>query len=534
MKFSKLTVLSSALCLATTVAQAQASPEVEQLKKQLQQMQQNFERIQLEQKQQIDALQKQLEQVAQKQTSSLSEQEKLKEQMKMRVDEAAQSESESAETKAWRPTDPIRIGKGGAAYMDIGLVGTFVAGGSTSDDIGGLQIGGHDPTQNGLTLQGVELSLTGAVDPYFRGAAAIVFALDAENETFVELEEAWLETTSLPGNLQLRAGQMFTEFGRHNVLHPHSWAFVDSPLVNARLLGPEALRNPGARLSWLTPTPFYSELFLSVQNSQGGTAASFRSSGAHQHGGGEDALPFAYRHPDNDQGVEAFDDLLLTPRYALSFDFHDTHTVLAGASAAFGPNSSGESGNTDTQIYGVDLTWKWKPVSHEGGFPFVTWQTEGILRKYKAGAFDWDEGANGGDADGDGLVDEGILVDASTGLPATFAEESLTDYGFYTQLLYGFKKGWVAGLRFDYLTGDRGDYERPLLVSDGAGGGDIIGRDPLRDQRWRVSPNLTWFPTEFSKLRLQYNYDDRRDVGVDHSVWLQFEFVLGAHAAHKF
>jgi hypothetical protein len=47
-------------------------------------------------------------------------------------------------------------------------------------------------------------------------------------------------------------------------------------------------------------------------------------------------------------------------------------------------------------------------------------------------------------------------------------------------------------------------------------------------------PNLTWYPSEFSKIRLQYNYDDRHDIGVDHSVWLQFEFLLGAHAAHKF
>ena len=56
----------------------------------------------------------------------------------------------------------------------------------------------------------------------------------------------------------------------------------------------------------------------------------------------------------------------------------------------------------------------------------------------------------------------------------------------------------------------------------------------MRATRWRISPNLTWYPTEFSKVRLQYNYDDRREVGVDHSVWLQFEFLLGAHAAHKF
>ena len=97
-------------------------------------------------------------------------------------------------------------------------------------------------------------------------------------------------------------------------------------------------------------------------------------------------------------------------------------------------------------------------------------------------------------------------------------------------LLYGFRKGWVAGVRVDYVTGETGDYEKLGLTMDG----EPLGRDPLRNERWRLSPNLTWYPSEFSKIRLQYNYDDRRDIGCDHSVWLQFEFLLGAHAAHKF
>ena len=322
---------------------------------------------------------------------------------------------------------------------------------------------------------------------------------------------------SLPADLQLRAGQYLTDFGRVNTQHPHSWAFVDSPLVNARFLGPDGLRNPGARLSWLVPTPFYSELFLGVQNSEGETAASFRSDGHHHGDEAEEELPFAYRHADNDRGVESMADLLFTPRYALSFDLTDAQTLLLGTSAAFGPNSSGGSGDTATQIYGLDLYWKWKPVSHHGGFPFVSFQAEGMLRRYEAGAFDWAD-------------EDDPIVDEDTGLPAVLEDETLTDYGFYSQLLYGFRKGWVAGLRCDYVTGDQGDYEERNLSYEGG----ALGRDPLRNQRWRLSPNLTWYPSEYSKLRLQYNYDDRRDIGVDHSVWLQFEFLLGAHATHKF
>jgi hypothetical protein len=85
-------------------------------------------------------------------------------------------------------------------------------------------------------------------------------------------------------------------------------------------------------------------------------------------------------------------------------------------------------------------------------------------------------------------------------------------------------------MRFDLLDGERGDYERRNLELNQ----EAIGRDPARAARWRVSPNLTWYPTEFSKLRLQYNYDDRDSLGDDHSVWFQFELILGAHAAHTF
>ena len=116
-----------------------------------------------------------------------------------------------------------------------------------------------------------------------------------------------------------------------------------------------------------------------------------------------------------------------------------------------------------------------------------------------------------------------------TGAPAILKAETLVDYGFFAQLLYGFRRGWVAGMRFDFADSDRGDYERELSLD-----GILLGRDPLRAERWRLSPNLTWYPSEFSKIRLQYNYDNRLIEGEDHSVWLQFEFLIGAHAAHKF
>ncbi len=521
MKSKTLLGMSSALCLGALSLAAQETTELEQLKRQLQEIQRKFEQTAREQRQQIEALEQQIKGLKNPQAPAPNATSTT-----VPVPAPVPTNAE-ADTSRWKPSDPIRIGDQKKAYLDIGLVGSFVAGASSANDIaGGTQLGGHDPNQNGFTVQGIEANFSGAVDPYFRGNANLLFGVDADSETFTEVEEAWLETVSLPWNLKLRGGQMFTEFGRLNPTHVHSWDFVDVPLVNGRFLGADGQRNPGGFISWLTPTPFYSELFLSVQNSSGVTASSFRApeagEGGHHHGA-ESEVPFGYRHPDNDRGVNSFSDLLLTPRYVVSFDLTDTQTLVLGGSAAFGPNNVGAEGDTRTEIYGADLTWKWTSPKQTGGFPFVKWQSEVMWRNIDAGAFDWDE-------DADGLVSEGEIEDLDTGLPAVMAAETLNDFGFYTQLVYGFRKGWSAGVRYDWLDRDDGAYELRNLAFEGK----QLGRDPLRDARWRVSPALTWYPTEFSKLRLQYNYDDRRDIGVDHSVWFQFEFILGAHAAHKF
>jgi hypothetical protein len=369
-----------------------------------------------------------------------------------------------------------------AMYMNIGFTALIDAGWSSETDVRSLLLGDHDPRVRGFTIPNTELTLDGAVDPYFKGFSNIVFKLDENGETGVELEEAFVLTTSLPANLQLKAGQFFTEFGRQNTQHPHSWAFVDQPLALATLLGPEGLRSQGVRLSWLLPTPWYTEAMLTVANSTNETTFSFRSEeSAEIHGG----VPV-------ERMVLGFRDMLIAPRIATSFELTETQTLLFGASAATGPNNSGAS--TETQIYGLDGYWKWKSASAQQGFPFVSFQAEALLRRYETEARP---------AADDPLV--------------TLPSEVLDDRGGYSQLLWGIRPRVVAGLRADVVRG-----EASAVVT------------PLRSDRLRVSPNLTWYPTEFSKLRFQYNYDDRKGIGSDHSLWVQFEFLLGAHAAHRF
>lgn len=381
-------------------------------------------------------------------------------------------------------TQPITIG-GGKNYMNISLDGLFALAYSSAKDLDHIEVGDHDPQQRGFNARNIELAFDGAVDPYFEGFANIVFKLDNDNETEVEVEEAFMQTSNLPFNLQLKGGQFFAAFGRLNPTHPHTWDFADTPLVNGLLLGPDGLRGVGAQASWTLPLPWYSQLIFASQNGRGSTGFSFRNPG-------DDGMFFD--RITTDREARGLQDFVWIPRFENSFNLSDTQTVLAGVSGAFGSNETGA--NSRTQIYGADLLYKWKSSHAEGGFPFVKWQTEFMYRRFQAG-----HGA-----------DDSFPV-----------AETFHDWGLYSQVLWGFKKGWTVGIRGDYV------HMQDSMFTD----------DLDRQPRWRLSANLTWYPTEFSKIRLQYNQDvleenvflSAREV---ESVFLQWEFILGSHGAHKF
>lgn len=398
-------------------------------------------------------------------------------------------DSPSAELGAGLSPLPAGIGGGGGApkgsYLNISFDAIIVGAASSANDLSTLEVGDHDPQQNGFNARNIELALDGAVDPYFEGFANIVFKLDNGNETGVEVEEAFGQTTSLPYGLQFKGGQFFSPFGRNNPMHPHAWDFVDAPLINGTLLGPDGLRGVGAQVAWVLPTPFYSQALLAMQNGQGGTGYSFRNPG-------EDGT--FYDRPTIDRRTNGISDLVFTPRLETSVDLTSTQTILTGISAAFGPNDTGADART--QIYGADLFYKWKPANAEGGWPFVKWQSELIYRRFEAGR----------------------------GLAEAFpVAETFHDWGAYSQVIWGFHKGWAAGLRGDFVSND----DSPVTT------------DPMRRSRSRISSDLSWYPSEFSKLRLQYNHDFLRSTDLlpqadEDSFFLMYEISLGAHGAHKY
>src|SRR5438876_10236748 len=105
----------------------------------------------------------------------------------------------------------------------------------------------------GFTAQEVELAFSAIVDPYFKGEVYLTIP----NLEGIEVEEAFVTTTSLPWNLQIKGGSFRSAFGRQNGQHLHVQDFTRRPLINSAFLGSDGLRGPGVQVSWLSPLPFY-------------------------------------------------------------------------------------------------------------------------------------------------------------------------------------------------------------------------------------------------------------------------------------
>ncbi len=478
--------------------------QIEALQKEMELLKKKSEENEIRSRIEVDHLKQQIEKISQQKNEPTSKESATDKALMEEIEKALQETPKSETTGIVS----VPAGKATLRLIDISLDSLSVVGSSSAREstVRQLHGGGHDPKKRGFTNQNNELTLKGAVDPYFTAQANIVFQLDSEGETILELEEIFAETTSLPWGLTLKTGQYFTPFGRFNPQHPHSWSFVDQSVINTRLLGGDGTRGLATQISWLAPTPWYFELIGGIQNANG-IAPSFLGGGE----GGEEepeegGVTFETELPRIERDVRSFSEMLYFFRTLHSVDLSDTFTLNMGASYMIGPNATGE--HTRTHMVGGDLYFKWLPEANDHGFPFVSWHTEAMYRHFEVD-----------DVQEILLEDDGSFA----GIGFVSPKRKLQDWGLFSQVDVGIAPHWVAGLRYDYADSDSQDKF-----------------DFHRQERQRGSLALTYFFTEFSKLRLQYNLDcSNLDLDPDHnryehSVWLQFEFLLGSHGAHNF
>jgi hypothetical protein len=237
----------------------------------------------------------------------------------------------------------------------------------------GLPVAGDDPsdTREGFTVQEIEMAAQAALDPYLEGA---IF-LTIPNLEGIEVEEAYLVTTSLPANLQIKAGTFRSQFGRNNTQHLHMQSFTRRPLMTALLFGADGFRGPGAQASLLLPLPWfatlYGEAFSIGAPEDTARLATF--------GGGARMTPSNLTYTAVlEQFWEAGEStsFLLGANFATGRVFDCMQAVPCDAALAAGPRS---------YLYGGDLYFKWKPPNQAQTYSSLQWTTEWFARTVASG-----------------------------------------------------------------------------------------------------------------------------------------------------
>lgn len=361
----------------------------------------------------------------------------------------------------------------------------------------GFTLGGHaGPLPNGLSIGHTELVVSANVDDWFYGQATLAVH-DHDGETEIDLEEAFIDTLSLPAGLGVRLGRFLPQVGYLNTHHPHAWDFVDAPLPNQAFLGGHWY-DDGARLSWVAPTELYLE--LGVEALRGGQ---FPVSG------------------DTDDFLGGAHNVYLK----LGGDVGDSHSWQLGVSQLWaeprermaGGHAHEEGGHGeesfafsgDSRLTVADLVWKWAPDGNPTQRNAI-FQAE-YFRRHEDGTVDFEN-------------EPGSAV-----LPYDGDQQ-----GFYVQGVYQFMPRWRAGLRYDRVwadndlrvaTNDSGEEDEELLEESG------LLDDGHRPHRY--SAMVDYSHSEYSRLRLQYTRDYSLPEA-DDQVFLQYVMSLGAHGAHAF
>ena len=357
------------------------------------------------------------------------------------------------------------------------IPGFVHGGGHDHEDHAHTSLAGED----GFNFNYAELVIGASVDNYFDLKG--VFHLSEDD---FEVEEAFATTRSLPYHLQAKIGKFKSDFGYLNNKHRHNYNFYEAPLVYQALLGDHGINEIGMQLHYVFPTAYY--VMAGVEALQGDNERSYGT-----------------------EGFGTVDDVnqpnLWVGYLKTSFDIGGG-TLLGGVSMAKGDSrinhledeEEAHAFAGDTTFYGADLVYKYYFAADHA----ITWQNEYIYRE----------------------MDGTKYIPSDTG--DTFANQiaqKKEQAGYYTELIYQHDRNWRAGVRYSAL--NQNDITANIKKLD------------VPDDMYVTTAMLEYNPSEFSRLRLQYNYnsslyDEEGDKNNKNEIVLQFNYAIGAHGAHAF
>jgi hypothetical protein len=341
------------------------------------------------------------------------------------------------------------------------------------------------PGDRSFNLGESEVTIAASVDPYFMGN--LTASLSADNE--ISVEEAYFRTTALPYGATIKGGQFYSSLGYLNDVHAHAWDFTDQPLVYQAFFGGQ-MAVQGLQAKWIAPLDLLVELGVESGNGNYFPGTSLSRNGLNGY--------VAYTHVGGDIGDA------IAWRTGLSYvDLHAQDRAFEDPNAEGNPATNAFTGSSTTWI--ADAEFKWTPIGNTRR-QYLKLQGEYMQRR-ENGHMAYLYGAD--DLDGSYASDQS---------------------GWYVQGVFQFLPRWRFGARYDSL--DSGNTKIGLVRQGTLPADDFSLLLPGSPTRTTIM--FDWNPSEFSRIRAQYAWDDASAGPTDEQFFLQYIYAMGAHGAHKF
>ncbi|HKL78695.1 MAG TPA: TonB-dependent receptor [Gammaproteobacteria bacterium] len=383
---------------------------------------------------------------------------------------------------------------------------------------GGHAHGGDEP---GFNLKPTELFFSATVDPYFD---AFVQAVITDGGG-ISLEEAYFTSRNLPAGLRLKGGKFLSGIGYHNEKHRHQWQFIEQNLPYQHLLGGHGLMDTGVQLTWTPATPFYTRLGVEALQGDQEKVGMFAGEEA-IHGLEEDCSTSIEDPGTND--AQLVTDCAIAEGELDGFKDPDDGPRLFTAFAKVAPNL-GYSHELQAGLFGVYATDHQEihgglandpPVHVLSGESWVA-GTDWVY------AYDAPHQYGKGDLklQAEYLYARKDLDVAyhATNQGAVGGKRDFSEDGFYVQGRYGVAANWRVGARYD-MVGLTNKKETPTSTTHW-------------DSSERVSANLTWTPSHFTRLSAQWSQANIATADGDETAnqyYLRYILSMGQHGAHDF
>jgi len=287
-------------------------------------------------------------------------------------------------------------------------------------------------------------------------------------EAALTVEEAALQTTSLPYNLTLKGGRFFAEFGRLSYIHDHELPFVNRPLALDQYVGGES-KTDGIQLNYLLPIAHYVSLTAGVGTQFGDT-------------------------PNNPGTFRDSSALNYWTRASTYFDLTPDVSLETGLSGLWNPATNDRGGalvqpdgstftEKERRLYGADLVLAYRPLRNNQ-FKSLTWGTEVL---YSSNRYD------------------------VTSLDSSVSSSTVNSLGLYSYLAYKFHRQWTVGFLYQWMENAQNNDAQTASYSPYI--------------TWAVSH---WNQLRFQYTHTDNNV--ATGLQSNEAIFLQWTWIIGSHA----